>query len=121
MLGNNADTFMTTPMRTTVVKGGNSAYGGYNTMPNPRKGGSATRVVQQVCGLSDDSTTADSSDVVNQLAQAAQQCIPKQADNIQAVAQRITPTAPAKSNTMLYVGLGIAALVGGFFLLRKRA
>lgn len=121
MLGNNADTFFTTPMRTTVHRGGNMAHSWNNTMPNPRKGGSSTKVVT-MDGMGDDAgTTSDPADVVAQLANAAQQFIPSQAQNIQAVANRVAPApAPAKSNTLLYVGLGLAA-VGAFFMLRKKS
>jgi hypothetical protein len=121
MLGNNADTFMTTPMQTTVVKGGNTAYGGYNTMPNPRSGGSATKVVTMAGIGADSGVTADPSDVVAQLANAAQQFIPSQKQNIQAAASYAYPAPAKKSNTLLYVGLAVAALAGGFLLMRKRA
>lgn len=44
MLSNNADAFFTTPMRHTVVRGGN--VGNQNAMPAPREvNGSATGVV----------------------------------------------------------------------------
>lgn len=43
MLGNNADAFFTTPMRTTVITGGNAAHARRNEMPAPFVSASATR------------------------------------------------------------------------------
>jgi hypothetical protein len=123
MLGNHADVFMTTPMRATIHKGGNSAYGGYNTMPNPRSGGSNTREVT-LSGFGDDAgTTADPYAALAQtLANSAKQVLTPQQ---QAAAGQYMPSmapAPKKSNTMLYVGIGVAALaIGAFFMTRKRA
>jgi hypothetical protein len=43
MLGNNADQFFTTPMRTSVVSGGNAANALAGGMPAPYVSGSSTR------------------------------------------------------------------------------
>jgi hypothetical protein len=43
MLGNNADAFFTTPMRTSVLAGGNAAFASGGGMPAPYLSGSNTR------------------------------------------------------------------------------
>lgn len=55
-LGNHADAFHLTPMRTSITKGGNARMGRMNSgaMPSPRGSGSSTQVV--LAGFGDDTT-----------------------------------------------------------------
>lgn len=114
MLGNHADHFFTTPMRTTVVKGGNTAHGYRNTIPAPYEGGSRTRQVV-MSGMGDDGedspVTADPGDVFSQIANAAQR-----------VQQVAAPApAPAKPNYLLWGGIALAAAVAFGAFKPKRA
>jgi hypothetical protein len=114
MLGNHADHFFNTPMRTTVVKGGNTAHGYRNTMPAPFEGGSRTTPVV-MSGLADDGTdspaTADPGDVFSQIANAATR-----------VQQAAAPApAPAKPNYLLWGGIAVAVAVAFGAFKSKRA
>lgn len=56
MLGNNADAFFTTPMRTSVRQGGNASFAAGGGMPAPyAPGGSATQ--EFLPGVGDDAPT----------------------------------------------------------------
>lgn len=106
MLGTHADRFYLTPMKTTVVKGGNTAHGYRNTMPTPYEGGSRTQAVV-MAGMADDGTspvTADPADIFSQIASVATQA--------QQIQQQVAAPAPvpAKTNYLLYAGIAVAAL-----------
>jgi len=112
MLGNHADHFFNTPMRTTVVKGGNTAHGYRNTMPAPFEGGSRTKQVV-MAGLADDGSpaTADPADIFSQIQNAATQ-----------VQQIAAPApAPAKPNYLLWGGIAVAVAVAFGAFKSKRA
>lgn len=114
MLGNQADAFFTTPMRTTVVKGGNTAHGFRNTMPIPYEGGSRTKQVMMAGMGADpsDPTTADPGDIWGQLQNAATK-------GIQAAAAPVAP-APTKVNWLLWGGIAaVAAVALGVIKLKK--
>lgn len=111
-LGNHADAFHLTPMRTSITKGGNSRMGraNYGAMPSPRGSGSSTQVV--MAGMGDD--------------YGAQQ------DNI---AAGVTPdpnapilgppapvtVAPLSSNKTLLAGGALAALVALWWFSKDKA
>lgn len=100
MLGNHADLFFNTPMRTTIVKGGNTAHGFRNTIPAPYEGGSRTKlVVMEGLGLKDptDPTTGDPADIPGMFQAAA--------------AEATRMSAPAKTNWLLWGGVAVAAAV----------
>lgn len=112
MLGNHADAFFTTPMRTSVVRGGNSRP--RNTMPMPYEGGSRTRQVT-MAGMGDDPSspvTADPGDIFSQIANATQQV------------QNVVTPPPApkpKTNWLLYGGIAVAVAVAFGALKAKKA
>lgn len=59
MLGNNADAFFTTPMKTSITTGGNAAYAGRNEMPAPWMPASATASASSALpGMGADTTSA---------------------------------------------------------------
>jgi hypothetical protein len=103
MLGNHADKFFNTPMRTTIVKGGNTAHGFRNQMPTPYEGGSRTRQVT-MAGLAEDEsdpTTGDPGDIWGQLQSAATQ-----------VQTAVAPPPAAEPiNWLLWGGIAVAAAV----------
>lgn len=98
-LGNHADAFHLTPMRTSITKGGNARMGRMNAgaMPSPRGSGSATQVV--LAGFGD----TDPSLVDPSMAPITDASVP--------TAPVLGPPAPAapQSNMML-IGGGLAAL-----------
>lgn len=54
MLGNNADAFFTTPMPTTILRGGNKAHQYRNEMPAPFVTGSKTMQYSMLPGVGQD-------------------------------------------------------------------
>jgi hypothetical protein len=108
MLGNHADKFFNTPMRTTIVKGGNTAHGFRNQMPTPYEGGSRTKQVT-MAGLAEDEadpTTGDPGDIWGQIQNAA--------TKVNAVATAAqAPAVPAAKpvNWLLWGGVVVAAAV----------
>ena len=103
MLSNNADAFFTTPMRHTVVRGGN--VGNQNAMPAPRGvNESATGVVTTRMKGDFMPGLGDGGDLFSSLTAAAG-----------SVASKLTPQAPAAPAPGLFsklatpVGLGFVA------------
>lgn len=99
-LGNHADAFHMTPMRTSITKGGNARMGRMNAgaMPSPRGSGSSTQVV--LAGFGD----TDPSLVDPSMAPITDTSVP--------TAPVLGPPAPAapQSNNMMLIGGGLAAL-----------